>query len=105
MFSRKSLVKYLTVFAIVSFSIDNFSFGNAANKSWKASPDLVEELTKRRSETNYSEQRVPKYTLPNPLKLSDGARVTDRRTWRTKRRPEILELFRKYVYGRAPIAR
>jgi len=105
MFSRKSLVMYLVVFTIVSFSINNYAFGNAANKGWKASPDLVEKLTKSRSETNYSEQKVPKYTLPNPLKLSDGSRVTDGRTWRTKRRPEILELFRKYVYGRAPIAR
>ena len=105
MFSRKSLVMYLTVFTIVSFSINNYALGKAANKGWKASPDLVERLTKSRSETNYSEQKVPKYTLPNPLVLSDGSRVTDRRTWRTKRRPEILELFRKYVYGRAPIAR
>jgi hypothetical protein len=60
---------------------------------------------KRRPETNYSEQRVTKYTLPNPLVLSDGTKVTNAGTWRTKRRPEILELFRKYVYGRAPIAK
>jgi hypothetical protein len=37
--------------------------------------------------------------------LSDGTKVTNTGTWRTKRRPEILELFRKYVYGRAPIAK
>jgi hypothetical protein len=36
------------------------------------------------------------------LVLSDGTKVTNAGTWRTKRRPEILELFRKYVYGRAP---
>lgn len=105
MFSRKLLVMYLFVLAIFCFTNDNYAFGNEANKSWKASPDLVEKLTKGRSETNYSEQRVPKYTLPKPLVLTDGAKVTDAQTWRTKRRPEILELFRKYVYGRAPIAR
>ncbi len=105
MFSRKLLVMYLFVLAIFCFTNDNYAFGNEANKNWKASPDLVEKLTKGRSETNYSEQRVPKYTLPNPLVLTDGAKVTDAQTWRTKRRPEILELFRKYVYGRAPIAR
>lgn len=105
MFSRKSIVMYLTVFTIVSVAIGNFAFGDVANKGWRASPDLVEELTKRRSEANYSEQKVPKYTLPNPLKLSDGSRVTDAQAWHTKRHPEILELFRKYVYGRAPIAR
>ena len=105
MFSRKSLLTYLTISAIFSFTTDNFAFGNAANKGWQASPDLVEKLTKGRSGTNYSEQKVPQYTLPNPLLLSDGSRVTDGRIWRTKRRPEILELFRQYVYGRAPIDR
>jgi len=105
MFSRKSLLTYLTVTAIVSFTTDNFAFGKSANRSWKASPDLVEKLTKGRSETNYFEEKVPKYALPNPLKLSDGSRVTNSQAWRTKRRPEILELFRKYVYGRAPISR
>jgi hypothetical protein len=105
MFNRKSLVTYLIVFTIITFAIGNFAFGSAANKSWKASPDLVKKLTNQRSETNYSEERVPKYTLPNPLKLSDGSRVTNAQTWRMKRHPEILELFRKYVYGRAPIAR
>jgi hypothetical protein len=105
MFNGKSLVMYLVVLAIVCFITDNFVFGKGAKKGWKASPELVEKLTKSRSETNYFEEKVPKYTLPNPLKLSDGSRVTDARTWRTKRRPEILELFRKHVYGRAPIAR
>ncbi|MCH7556633.1 MAG: acetylxylan esterase [Planctomycetes bacterium] len=89
----------------MSFPAEVFDFNNAANGGWKASPELTEALMKRRSETNYSEQRVPKYTLPNPLVLSDGTRVTNAGTWRTKRRPEILELFRKFLYGRAPIAR
>jgi len=105
MFSRKSLVMYFVVLAIVSFTTNNFAFGNAARTGWKASPDLVENLTKPGSEANYSEQKVPKYTLPNPLKLSEGSIVTHAGAWRTKRRPEILELFQKYVYGRAPIAR
>ena len=105
MFNRKSFVMYLIVLAIVSFTISNFAFGDAVNKGWKASPELVKKLTNRRSETNYSEEKVPKYTLPNPLMLSDGTRVRDAQTWRTKRRAEILELFRKYVYGRAPIDR
>jgi len=105
MFSRKSLVMYLVVLVIVSLATGNFALGRAANKGWKASPELVEKLSKPGSETNYYEEKVPKYTLPNPLKLSDGSRVADAQTWRTKRRPEILELFRKYVYGRAPIGR
>jgi len=105
MFNNKLLVTFLTVFITISFSAEVFGFSNSADSSWKASPELIEELMKQRSETNYSEQKVPKYTLPNPLVLSDGTRVTNAETWRTKRRPEILELFRKYVYGRAPIGK
>lgn len=51
---------------------------------------------------NYDESKVPSYTLPDPLTMQDGTEVTDAKTWREKRRPEILELFRTHVYGRAP---
>ncbi len=51
--------------------------------------------------SNYEEGKVPRYTLPDPLVLNDGQRVTDAATWRTKRRPEVLHLFEQYVYGKA----
>ena len=50
---------------------------------------------------NYDETKVPKYTLPDPLLLSNGQRVTDAASWRDRRR-EIVALFEKYVYGKAP---
>ena len=53
-------------------------------------------------EINYDESKVPQYTLPDPLVLADGQRVTDAATWRERRRPEILRLFEKHVYGKAP---
>ena len=56
-------------------------------------------------ETNYDESKVPQYTLPDPLVLSAGGPVTDARTWREKRRPEILRLFEEHVYGRTPRGR
>jgi hypothetical protein len=37
--------------------------------------------------------------------MIDGTKVTNARMWNTRRRPEILELFRKHVYGRAPVER
>ncbi len=51
---------------------------------------------------NYDESKVPPYTLPDPLMLNDGTRVRDAATWRTQRRPELLETFAREVYGRTP---
>ncbi len=49
---------------------------------------------------NYDEAKVPAYTLPDPLALANGKKVTDVKSWRKSRRPEILELFESQVYGR-----
>ncbi len=51
---------------------------------------------------NYDESKVPAYTLPDPLVMLDGQRVTDAATWQQKRRPELLRLFETYVYGKMP---
>ena len=53
-------------------------------------------------ETNYDESKVPKYVLPDALRLSDGTKVKDGKTWRQKRRGEILRLFQEEVYGKSP---
>jgi hypothetical protein len=51
---------------------------------------------------NYTESKVGTYTLPDPLKMSDGTPVTDADTWLNKRRPEIVKLYEEDQYGRAP---
>src|SRR5947209_18833627 len=51
---------------------------------------------------NYDEAKAGPYTLPDPLRMENGDPVRDARTWREKRRPEILHLFETHVYGRAP---
>jgi len=43
--------------------------------------------------------------LPDLFLYKDGEKVTNVEQWEKKRRPEILELFRRHVYGRAPIQR
>lgn len=95
----------LAVLIVVYLDPGSASLGGTGKSGWQASPELVESLTKQRSETNYSEQNVPKYSLPDPLVMSDGTKVSDAQTWLKKRRPEILELFRTEVYGRSPVGR
>src|SRR5947207_6577552 len=51
---------------------------------------------------NEDESKVPPYTLPDPLVLADGKKVSDAKTWTDKRRPELLRLFESQVYGRTP---
>ena len=50
----------------------------------------------------YDEARVPHYSLPDPLVMKSGEPVRDAKTWTSRRRPEILELYRAEVYGRSP---
>ena len=51
------------------------------------------------------ESKVPPYTLPDPLVTSAGSPVRDAAAWRAHRRPELLELFAREVYGRTPSGR
>ena len=53
----------------------------------------------------YDESKVPRYTLPDPLTRRNGNQVTDSQSWMAERRPELLRLFERYVYGRAPLGR
>ena len=50
---------------------------------------------------NYDEAKVGTYSLPDPLKLNNGKAVQDARTWYSKRRPEMVEMFETQQYGRA----
>ncbi|MGB6194708.1 MAG: hypothetical protein WBF42_19745, partial [Terracidiphilus sp.] len=53
--------------------------------------------------TNYDESKANVYpNIPDPLLMSDGTRVTTATMWWTKRRPQILELYDREIYGRTP---
>lgn len=52
--------------------------------------------------TNYYEEKIPPYTLPDPLKMNDGRRVVDSQMWLKERRPEILQMFQTEIYGKVP---
>jgi hypothetical protein len=52
--------------------------------------------------TNYDEDKVPPYTLPDPLMLQNGQPVRDADTWFKQRRPELLRLYETEIYGHVP---
>ena len=52
---------------------------------------------------NYDESKADVYpSLPDALRLNDGKRVTSAKAWWTRRRPQIVELFDREIYGRMP---
>lgn len=51
---------------------------------------------------NYDEALVPKYTLPDMMLCLDGSRVGSVADWEAKRRPELMQLFTTYMYGKQP---
>jgi dienelactone hydrolase len=53
--------------------------------------------------TNYDESRANVYpSLPDPLVLKNGDKVTTPNIWWSQRRPEIVEDFDREIYGRVP---
>ena len=52
--------------------------------------------------TSYDLEDIPPYTLPDPLVMQDGRHVTTPEMWYKERRPEIVSLFKDYIYGRVP---
>ncbi len=51
---------------------------------------------------NDESQANPFPNIPDPLIANDGEKITSPELWWNKRRPELVELFSKYVYGRVP---
>jgi hypothetical protein len=39
---------------------------------------------------------------PDPLTFANGGKVTSARDWWNKRRPELVEIFAREIYGRIP---
>ena len=102
-------VSVLAAFAFLACELPAITYAQESPKGWIANPDLVaarqaKEKARNRN-INYVEQNVPAYTLPDPLQTQNGTKVDNAETWQAKRRPEILELFRTHVYGRAPVGR
>ena len=69
------------------------------SKSTSELAELEQVITK----VNYDESKVPVYTLPDVLTLTNGRKVTTKKEWVEKRRPELLRLFETQIYGKAPV--
>ena len=80
------------------------SFAGAAamaGEPWKPDAELLERLRARRPAYLIDEEKVPAYELPDILRRLDGHVVTSAEDW-PARREEIVEQFRRYVYGHSP---
>ncbi len=51
---------------------------------------------------NYDESKVGSIPIPDPLQCEDGTKVSTADQWLKKRRPEVLRLFEREVYGKTP---
>lgn len=52
---------------------------------------------------NYDESKANPYpNLPDPLTMQDGRKVTTAAMWWNERRPQIVKMYQKYVYGFVP---
>ncbi|MEO6717707.1 MAG: hypothetical protein ABIM50_10745 [Novosphingobium sp.] len=52
--------------------------------------------------TTIDEAKVRPYTLPDPLVLANGTRITRPSEWWQTRRPQIVSMFETLEFGRAP---
>jgi hypothetical protein len=95
----------LLIFLAVVIHAQESQTEEILSKGWTAKKEVSDSLTKKHPKLNYYEENVPDFQLPDPLIMLDGTEVADPETWKLKRGPEILELFRKYVYGRSPVER
>ncbi len=51
---------------------------------------------------NFDEAKVAPYRLPDPLVMADGTAVRTAQQWRKLRRPELVGLFERNIYGVSP---
>src|SRR6188472_2241988 len=78
------------------------SAAQSTNLGSDANGNPLRRATKTGHVSNYDETKVPRYTLPDPLKFADGTVVRDAKTWQTHRRPEIIKLYETQIFGRLP---
>lgn len=59
-------------------------------------------INAQRENINYDESKIKPYNLPSILELQGGVIVNDIYDWETFKKPEILNSFTHFIYGRVP---
>jgi len=52
--------------------------------------------------SNFDEAKVGAYSLPDPLVMNNGKPVTDAAAWAKVRRPELIALYEREIFGAVP---
>lgn len=68
---------------------------------WVVGPEKVAAASKGKSQSNFAEDKVPAWTLPELLATKDGQPITTSAEW-MQHRGELLETFRNEMFGVAP---
>lgn len=63
-------------------------------------PAFTPEQNALLAQMNFDEEKVTHYQLPDALVCGDGEIVDSPEKWHAKRRPELLALFERHVYGK-----
>ncbi|MFT6809267.1 MAG: hypothetical protein ACJA01_002503 [Saprospiraceae bacterium] len=83
--------KTIFLYLLISLTCIGQSTLNSQSKEWE-------------EDVNYSEDKVPYYSLPDPLVSVTGHRISSVEEWMTERRPQIMGMFATSIYGRVPMA-
>src|SRR5207237_3694882 len=75
---------------------------SASNLGSDANGNPLRRAIKTGHVSNYDESKVRPYTLPDPPVMSNGVPVGDAATWTKTRRPEIIHMYERDIYGRIP---
>lgn len=64
---------------------------------------VVNDVKAPQNPVNYEESKANPYPLwPDPLVAENGSQITTAQQWRSQRRPELIEIFEREIYGRIP---
>ncbi len=68
---------------------------------WVTAPETIAQFAKRQKKSNFDETKVPPWSLPGLLAFKDGTKIANPADW-TRRRAELLDVYRREVFGVSP---